>query len=302
MELAKELLDQRSSLRWLGLLSRRRQVGPESELQLPSWMPDFKGGSNLRICHDTAESIAERFRRPKASIDLETGTLTAKGVLWDKVQSVHFEEGIDGWSNAYPAPCKRILCWLMAAAQRCQHTYPTDISRLQAFARTFFANYQVDEFQVFALALTEIIFDLCGKEREHISRSQQLGGDIIRDVRNICWVSGLCASNGPNETILQSFWGSSTPVLADGWVFPDHPLHGPDPRGNHTFVNTIVQRVAGDQARFIVTEGGYMAFGSYVMRRGDLICYLYGSAVPLIIRPDNGHYIVVRPCFLYGIM
>jgi hypothetical protein len=119
-------------------------------------MPDFKGGSNLRICHDTAESIAERFRRPKASIDLETGTLTAKGVLWDKVQSVHFEEGIDGWSNAYPAPCKRILCWLMAAAQRCQHTYPTDISRLQAFARTFFANYQVDEFQVFALALTEL--------------------------------------------------------------------------------------------------------------------------------------------------
>jgi hypothetical protein len=113
MELANELLDQRSSLRWLGLLSRRRQVGPESELQLPSWMPDFKEGSNLRICHDTAESIAERFRRPKASIDLETGTLTAKGVLWDKVQSVHFEEGIDGWSNAYPAPCKRILCWLM---------------------------------------------------------------------------------------------------------------------------------------------------------------------------------------------
>jgi len=302
MELAKELLDQRSSLRWLGLLSKRRQVGSESELQLPSWMPEFKGISNLRVCHDTAESIAERFWRPQASIDLETGTLTAKGVLWDKVQSVHFEEGIDGWSNAYPAPCKRILCWLMAAAQRCQHIYPTGISRLQAFTRTVFANYQVDEFQGFAIALTEMIFDLCRQEWEHISRSQGLGRDNIRDVRNICWVSGLCASNGPHETILQSFWGSSTPVLADGWVFPDHPLHGPDPRGNHTFVDTIVQRVAGDQTRFIVTEGGYMAFGSCDMRRGDLICCLYGSTVPLIIRPENGHYIVVGPCFLYGIM
>jgi hypothetical protein len=34
----------------------------------------------------------------------------------------------------------------------------------------------------------------------------------------------------------------------------------------------------------------------------DLICILYGSQVPFVLRPKNGHYQLIGECYVHGKM
>jgi hypothetical protein len=53
---------------------------------------------------------------------------------------------------------------------------------------------------------------------------------------------------------------------------------------------------------FFVSDEGYMGVGPLETLPGDIVCVLLGSDVPLILRPQEGHYTLVGPCYICGIM
>lgn len=54
---------------------------------------------------------------------------------------------------------------------------------------------------------------------------------------------------------------------------------------------------------FCTTTSGRVAFLPPMARKGDLICILYGSEVPYLLRPRmDGNYVVVGECYANGIM
>jgi hypothetical protein len=53
---------------------------------------------------------------------------------------------------------------------------------------------------------------------------------------------------------------------------------------------------------FAITERGYMGFVRPGTRVGDGVCILYGCPSPLVIRPDEGEYLLVGDCCFEGMM
>lgn len=54
--------------------------------------------------------------------------------------------------------------------------------------------------------------------------------------------------------------------------------------------------------KFVITERGCMGFAQPGTRVGDGVCILHGCSVPLIVRPDEGEYVIVGDCYLRGMM
>lgn len=61
--------------------------------------------------------------------------------------------------------------------------------------------------------------------------------------------------------------------------------------------------MCSQRARF-ATRGEMIGIGLKTMVRDDLVCVLYGAAVPFVIRPvtDGTGYILIGECYIYGLM
>jgi hypothetical protein len=53
---------------------------------------------------------------------------------------------------------------------------------------------------------------------------------------------------------------------------------------------------------FFITETGYMGIGPDVLMAGDKICVVLGCNVPLLLRKNQEHFILVGECFVWGLM
>jgi len=54
--------------------------------------------------------------------------------------------------------------------------------------------------------------------------------------------------------------------------------------------------------RPFITSGDHLGLGPAKLQSGDLVVIAYGSEVPLILRPENGHYKFVGEAYVDGIM
>lgn len=53
---------------------------------------------------------------------------------------------------------------------------------------------------------------------------------------------------------------------------------------------------------FFISKAGRFATGHPSMKRGDQICILFGSDVPLVLRPDRGRWTLIGDAWLHGVM
>jgi hypothetical protein len=53
---------------------------------------------------------------------------------------------------------------------------------------------------------------------------------------------------------------------------------------------------------FFRTSKGYMCLGPNAMEAGDVVCILFGCKVPYVLRPVDGHYLLVGDAYVHGIM
>ncbi|PMD21174.1 hypothetical protein NA56DRAFT_556793, partial [Hyaloscypha hepaticicola] len=53
---------------------------------------------------------------------------------------------------------------------------------------------------------------------------------------------------------------------------------------------------------FFISKSGYMGMGPKGLTVGDLICLVLGCEVPLLLRKNGDHYLLVGECFVWGLM
>ncbi|OCL05410.1 HET domain-containing protein [Glonium stellatum] len=53
--------------------------------------------------------------------------------------------------------------------------------------------------------------------------------------------------------------------------------------------------------RFFVTSKGSFGIGPQWLKKGDIVCVLYGSGVPYILRPNGGTYILLGESYIHGL-
>ncbi|OTA76416.1 hypothetical protein M434DRAFT_402520 [Hypoxylon sp. CO27-5] len=71
---------------------------------------------------------------------------------------------------------------------------------------------------------------------------------------------------------------------------------GYDLEWGHTVINMF------SPSKAFVSQRGWMGQGPHVMQPGDVIAVLFGVKEPLILRPVDGHYLVVGDSYVCGIM
>jgi hypothetical protein len=72
---------------------------------------------------------------------------------------------------------------------------------------------------------------------------------------------------------------------------------------NQTVVNLGLSIFNGiDQKCFFISRSGYMGMASNLVMKGDLICVIAGCNVPLVIREEVDHHVLVGECFVWGLM
>lgn len=54
--------------------------------------------------------------------------------------------------------------------------------------------------------------------------------------------------------------------------------------------------------RMFATERGYIGLGQPLEEVGDVVCLLYGSAAPTILRPRGDYYLLIGDCYIHEIM
>ncbi|KAK4508517.1 hypothetical protein PRZ48_002256 [Zasmidium cellare] len=59
---------------------------------------------------------------------------------------------------------------------------------------------------------------------------------------------------------------------------------------------------ASKNRSFAITSRGYYVLGPKSMRRGDVICVLFGGKVPFCLRPIGTRYLLVGECYVHGLM
>jgi len=53
---------------------------------------------------------------------------------------------------------------------------------------------------------------------------------------------------------------------------------------------------------FFISQKGYMGMGPEAMNERDIICVALGCDVPLVLRKEREHYLLVGECFVWGLM
>jgi hypothetical protein len=71
--------------------------------------------------------------------------------------------------------------------------------------------------------------------------------------------------------------------------------------GTHSYEVEVAALDKFSSLHFFTTANGYMGYGPEC-QSGDLICILFGCSVPLILRPQDGGYIILGQCFVLGVM
>ncbi len=74
--------------------------------------------------------------------------------------------------------------------------------------------------------------------------------------------------------------------------------------GDHVKSPTFAKCLQGTgmKRRLFETERGYIGVGPLALQDGDLVCVLFGSNVPFVLRRFGERYRLVGECYLHGIM
>ncbi len=59
---------------------------------------------------------------------------------------------------------------------------------------------------------------------------------------------------------------------------------------------------SANKRRFFISQTGYMGLGPPALAQGDMICVLFGCNIPVLIRKEDDHQILVGECFVWGLM
>ena len=69
------------------------------------------------------------------------------------------------------------------------------------------------------------------------------------------------------------------------------------------YVTAEFSHLMSETTSFFTTSTGYVARGEHHVKRGDLLCILFGCGLPAVLRPhDDGSYELITSAWVHGIM
>lgn len=87
--------------------------------------------------------------------------------------------------------------------------------------------------------------------------------------------------------------------------FPPFPEDYDFEEGLKTYMESRADQSPDHYAQhrcYFLTTNGYLGLGPRNMEEGDLICVLFGSRFPHVLREDNGQYILNGKAYIHGFM
>ena len=303
------------------------RINQERITGLPSWVPDFTRRSR-NVCDRFQPWNTPVDRKPETEFSKDGLTLTAKGLVIDRVNGYELEEVED---------FDRRKWWALAYRDGQKSTYPTGIPRVQAYFRTLIfaergAGHGDDEeffqlavgfmlsmmpkrkedpkrspkFDEFHRLLTqqfnttdEQIGEILTKYGWHVNVFIQMTGALDHLTEACIKASGLQGiAHMSEQTFLEGFCGPESDPHHLKWMRKfDVPEDGMELHlkfGSH--INLHLTHDA-----FFTTPKGYMGLGPKGVQQGDLVCILFGCQQPLVLRPVEDYYLVVGSCYVNGI-
>lgn len=232
-------------------------------------------------------------------------TLLVRGFLSDRVAEATMIPHVSAWVPFYEA-----------VISRHGDSYTTDIPMMQALARLYFIDRDIltntplgespnPELMV-RLALFAFVFFPFQQYR--FDRPEQVWEKF-----------GFTSVEAIYEKILGRRWSEvvstdSLPQMLE-WLqglkpgriaFQDQGLHDYDifdlmvaPGFSESFLNHSMKLFVKNAV--FVTDNGYLGWGPAGMQSGDLVCFLQGCEVPVVLRKVDSHYLHMGTCFVLGI-
>lgn len=138
-----------------------------------------------------------------------------------------------------------------------------------------------------------------------------------KEPSNAYWRT-LVADRGPNGSATPDFYPIACREQANRYVHVANTyeynykwnLATPATKAYNALVNTFVQRVQEVvlNRRLVKTKCGRLGLAPYRVRRGDLVCILFGCSVPILLRQRKDantleeYFQIIGECYIHGIM
>jgi hypothetical protein len=197
------------------------------------------------------------------------------------------------------------------------------------------ANYSINrnkkELIIRGLGLDSVLETVIMKNEELIKDSQHhlTGAKGLRTWRQSfeeyptgcdplhAWIKTITADMDGDEVMADR----QTPETLDAYIF-DHNFHDSSQEEKRIMMQSqetdIDEWIAwilktsvrfqravaatGVNRTFFISKGGYMGMGPKALAEADLICVVLGCEVPLLLRKNGDHYLLVGECFVWGLM
>jgi hypothetical protein len=138
-------------------------------------------------------------------------------------------------------------------------------------------------------------------EVEYRTIEQDLHGETVEDyVKSFlywCVHQNSYPRSSTREGILELFCGSTEHQHSLRW--PDYLLGASEKDYFQHFLTGL--RISPDMA-FVITQNAYIGTAPAETKNGDMICLVFGCPVPLIVRPQEDHHIIIGWVHIYGMM
>jgi hypothetical protein len=254
----------------------------------PSWVPDWtKRAESVHLVR--SNSSAENTRRIVDMHSLAETTFSTEEVLSTKGFIFDLCDGLGtAVKNAF-APRMDGLGLVHTSATHC-NVYGTCAEIRKALVQTMVAgkNSGKDKKSVISEELLKIPHD---REASSVSNLRRRKDFLIYSKLRV--LNGLLRLGGR--------------LLANYYVCPLEA-------GQHLQEDVVIDALSAAERyslgrRLVITQKGYLGLAPEMSQKGDVICILFGSNVPVILRPVNGagsgqntHWAWVGECYVHGIM
>jgi len=293
---------------------------------LPSWVPDLSNRETMEENYIDYNFSAAGNAAFEFALSQDFKVLKARGIIADEIDEIQSFDGESKMVNEV------LQSWLEFAAVHAQTFHPTGIPWRQALFRTLIADssgcgYGRSDFKnndcriaLYEDAVAFVIF--MGKELSKTHSAEEAidqihGEEPLERVHSIfrCekidyfakvhlfWNLEIPETETQSYTnaLLEEFCGrpGTTGYLDSPTI--NHSIHM---RINteESFSRLAAQVQPAIQRRLYFTRRGYMGVAPLKARKGDLVCVLLGCNVPLIIRREEDHYLVIGGSYIYGMM
>lgn len=143
-----------------------------------------------------------------------------------------------------------------------------------------------------------------------VSEEQQTSGFILPEHQGWCEV--LIDSQLRNQDSNKDQWLARVALYVDvinhrvvgkGHLIPEESLTNPVVQESFSTIHRQFERMTHAGRNFCTTKAGRLGWASKRAMEGDIVALLYGSVVPILLRPrQDGRYECLEACYIQGIM